>query len=152
MYGGRMPQTHLPSRLQTLRMMLLSVAMFGMVTACGSDSGDPNVPVQCPPTVSKTVDSRNPRIHLTYQEPTQQRHGERLETLSHTTIYYDIGGGTIEYSKHSASSPFGGGTVKTTIILPLNPGETVTAQVCVTASNSAGESHPSQWSATSDGK
>ena len=122
--------------------LLLSVTVLGLLTACGSDSGDANVPVQCPPTISKVVDSTNPRIFLTYQEPTHQRNGERLETLSHTTIYYDIGGGTVEYSKRSASSPSGGGTVESTIILPLNPGETVTAQVCVTASNSAGESPP----------
>jgi hypothetical protein len=118
--------------------------MLGMLTACGSDSDDASVPIQCPPTISKTITSANPTILVTYQEPTHQRNGERLDTLSHTTIYYDIGAGTVEYKKHSASSSAGGGTVASSLIIPVKEGETVTAQICVTASNSAGESPPTQ--------
>ena len=139
-----MTKSRLLSTGQTLTVLLLPVTMLGMLTACGSDSGDASAPIQCPPTISRTITSANPTILVSYQEPTHQRNGDRLETLSHTTVYYDIGAGTIEHKKHSASSPSGGGTVESSLAIPVKDGEAVTANICVTATNSAGESPPTQ--------
>jgi hypothetical protein len=122
--------------------MLLPVTMLGSLAACGSDSTVASVPVQCPPTVSKTVDSANPIILVSYQEPTHKLNGERLDSLSHTTVYYDTGGGTVEHRKHSATNVSGGGTVESSVTIPVKDGETATANICVTATSSGGESPP----------
>ncbi|MEX5213337.1 MAG: hypothetical protein NW703_04145 [Nitrospiraceae bacterium] len=100
-----------------------------------------SVRVDCSPSAPLPIPA-NRTIPIRYTEPTLQQNGQPLHYLSHTTIYYNIGAGTKEYTKHSATSVAGGGPVAREVILPAGAGNSPTAKICVTATNSAGEGSP----------
>lgn len=109
--------------------------------ACASLGGEAGSgPRSCPPTVKKTLTYPDQTIRVRYVEPEMQVNGFPLTGLSHTTIYVDLGRGAVEQTKVAASSPSGGKPVERDLTIPLAPGQSVTAYVCVTATNTHGES------------
>jgi hypothetical protein len=122
--------------------LLLLAGVPLTVSACVSLPSSNRVPAHCPPTVQTTVTADRNTVRISYEEPVKQMNGMPLNTLSHTTIYYDIGDGAVEYTKHIATSVHGGGQVKREILVPVDPGKTLNVRLCITASNSAGEGLP----------
>lgn len=99
------------------------------------------VRIDCSPSAPLPIPA-NRTIPIRYTEPTLQQNGQPLGYLSHTTIYYDVGSGAREYTKHSATKVTGGGNVAREVIIPAGAGNSPTAKICVTATNSAGEGPP----------
>jgi hypothetical protein len=121
--------------------LLLSMIPW-VFPACVSLSATSPASFRCPPTVRKLITADGNTIRIAYKEPTNQSNGIPLRTLSHTTIYYDVGHGTFEYTKQSATSVRGGGEVEREITIPVDPGKVLEVRVCVTATNSAREGAP----------
>lgn len=89
-----------------------------------------------------TCDATQCTFEVSYVEPSTYADGSPMTTLTETTIYY---GTTLltQTKKVPASRPAGGGTITTTISLPLAVGMTkMTAQAAVSASISNGPEGP----------
>jgi hypothetical protein len=130
------------SEWPTLAGVLLLPMMFGSLSSCALlDIAEGTVRVDCSPAAPLPIPA-NRTIPINYTEPTLQQNGQSLGYLSHTTIYYDLGSGAREYTKHSATSVTGGRPVEIDVIIPAGAGKSPTAKICVTATNSAGEGPP----------
>ena len=83
-------------------------------------------------------------VTVGYDEPTQNTDNSALTDLDHTTIYYDKGAGPVAEATVPATAPTGGGTITTTITVPVLAGEEADVNFWVTASDQSGnESVPS---------
>lgn len=131
-----------PGRPNLVGILLLPI-MLSSLSACAllDEIAAGTVRVDCSPAAPLPIPA-NRTISIKYTEPKLQQNGQDLAFLSHTTIYYDAGRGVREYTKHSATTVTGGGPVARDVIIPAEAGNSPTAKICVTATNSAGEGPP----------
>ncbi len=130
------PRTSLLIRGATLSSVVLwSAAVSGCALLAPESSAGPR---HCPPTVQKVLAYPEKTFSVTYREPETQVNGERLQTLSHITLYLDDGRGAEEYTKVDATNRSGGREVSREVTIPLQPGERRTFTICANATNSAG--------------
>ena len=101
----------------------------GMFTT-GKDSNP-----KCRTSTKKTVRATHPSITVSYVEPKTRADGSLLTNLAKTTIYYDIGEGLLKAKEIPAVNPKGGGKISEIVNIPLKKGKTVTATICVTATD-----------------
>ncbi|MFQ5655953.1 MAG: hypothetical protein ACE5G5_00250 [Candidatus Methylomirabilales bacterium] len=81
-------------------------------------------------------------ISVSYTEPSQSGDstGTALCDLSHTNVYYSIDGSTaVKGPTIPATSPAGGGTILTSIVVSIPPGKETTVDVWVTATDRCGK-------------
>lgn len=131
-----------PGRPNLVGILLLPI-MLGSLSSCAllDEIAEGTVRIDCSPSAPLPIPADR-TMPITYTEPTLQQNGQPLGYLSHTTIYYDVGSGAREYTKHSATAATGGGPVARNVIIPAEAGSSPTAKICVTATNSAGEGPP----------
>jgi hypothetical protein len=131
-----------PGRPNLVGILLLPI-MLGSLSSCAvlDEIAESTVRIDCSPSAPLPIPADR-TISIKYTEPTTQQNGQPLGYLSHTTIYYDVGGGAREYTKHSATAVTGGGPVARNVVIPAGTGNNPTAKICVTATNSAGEGPP----------
>jgi hypothetical protein len=134
---------HMPMTSVMKLCACILLTTIGTLSSCVSYEPKGRHEFRCPPTAPRiTLTPKHNTVAVSYREPAFQANGTPLRSLSHTTIYYDLGEGAVEYAKQTATSVYGGGEITRDISIPVKAGKTVEARVCITASNSAGEGPP----------
>ncbi len=75
-------------------------------------------------------------------EPMTRVDGSPLTNLAKTTIYYDLGQGTVKAMDVRATAPTGGGHITERISIPIEEGREVFVPICVTATDTNGNEGP----------
>ena len=74
-------------------------------------------------------------IKVEYNEPTTNADGTSLMDLDKTTIYYDKGQGTVKAGDILTTRVTGGGTINTTVTIPITNGQEADVSVWATATD-----------------
>lgn len=141
-------RTFRPGQPNFVGILLLPIMLSSLSSCTLLDITEGTTRIDCSPSAPLPIPADR-TIPIKYIEPTTNQHGQPLGYLSHTTIYYDVGGGAREYTKHSATTVTGGGLVARSVVIPAGAGNSLTAKICVTATNSAGEGPPAFMEALS---
>ncbi len=89
------------------------------------------------------VDSSTVRVDGSYTEPSTETDGFALEDLAYTNVYYQIGTGpAVRGPQVPASTPNGGGSIKTSLLIPAAGGQRLNVKFWVTATDSTGLESP----------
>lgn len=91
------------------------------------------------------VDASTVKLTASYVESSQDADGTALTDLAYTNVYYQIGSAPpVRGPQVPASAPSGGGTISTTILVPVAAGSKATITAWVTETDTLGnESAPS---------
>jgi hypothetical protein len=85
------------------------------------------------------VDSSTVRVSGSYIEPSTDSDGGALVDLAYTNVYYKIGTGlAVRGPQVPASNVSGGGTINTSLLVPVSSGQRVNVGFWVTATDIAG--------------
>lgn len=80
-----------------------------------------------------TVTVTGTQVTVTYDEPTTNEDGTALVDLDHTSIYYDMGSGTVKAIDVPATSLTGGGTISQIITVPVLAQQEANVSIWATA-------------------
>lgn len=110
------------------RLGVLVALVVGLLSVNGLAFGETCDTVGCTYTASWT-------------EPSQYQSGAPLTDLTKSTLYWKIGTANPQSKDIPATKPAGGGSVSTTVTIPIAPGQgPITVVFWATASNPYGES------------
>lgn len=80
-----------------------------------------------------TLSLTGAEVTVEYDEPTTNEDGSALSDLQKTTVFYDMGGGTVKASDVPATSVSGGGHITEKVTVPVTSGQERDVQFWVTA-------------------
>ena len=128
-------QSHDRPRCSILILLLCGIEV---VVGCTSLTGTAEAPLHCPNSVQAKVSAAQPRILVSYTEPSITVEGDSLKGLAKTNIYYDLGRGRILVKEVPATQSSGGGEISETITIPVSSKDEQSVKICVTASDRNG--------------
>lgn len=85
-----------------------------------------------------TVTVTGTEVTVVYTEPTTNENGSTLVDLNNTSIYYDMGSGTVKVADVPAISLTGGGTVSQVITIPVLDQQEANVNIWATATDLVG--------------
>lgn len=121
-----------------LVIITLAVMAGGCATASPASVAGP----PCPGGTEATVSPAKGTVMVSYTEPTANIAGKPLQSLTKTTIYYDLGAGRVAAKEVPATKASGGGHIVETITVPVKGSQDARARICVTATDGNGNESP----------